>query len=648
MMKAQRSAVLGLLVIAAGSTLLPDSKKGAPAASADTTDSSVLKDLPQVGKKKGDDSKPEPAKTIPNAPATPPARTTKSTPPAVAGDPILRAMKDELERTESMNLAGYAPYYVEYYLEDGNSFNVSASLGAVIGAGAGHNRIPITRIRVGDYKFDNSNYVFSDYYSGTRYDPETWPIDDDYKSFRRTLWLASDRTFKTAVEAIARKKAAMQNVNAQNDTLPDFWKGSPVERILPVKTLPIDQAKWTERVRGLSAVFEKYPEVLLSQVAFEALQGTRYMHNSEGATLRTPDNVFYLQVRASGQAPDGQTLRDASVLQSLDIDKLPAQADMEKAVVDVGEHVRELGKAPVGESYSGPVLFEGAAASQLMAQLLGANLNVPRRPIAPAGRNFPFYPSDLEGRVGSRILPEFLDVTDDPTQTVFNGVPLFGSYEIDDEAVAAPPLSIVEKGYLKTMLLTRQPVKGFSSSNGRARLPGGAGASTATMSNLIIRASQSVPLAELKKQMIQLCQQRNKPYGIIIRKMDFPSSASVDEAQRIIQGIAQSGSASKPVSIPLLTYRVYANGKEELIRGVRFRALNVRALKDIVAVSSEATVFNFLNNLAPFALMGAGGYIAAESVVSPSLLFDDLELERPQDDLPKLPVVPPPPLTASR
>jgi predicted Zn-dependent protease len=601
-----------------------------------------------VGKKKADEATPEPAKQVPAAQATPVVRALRPASAAVAADPILHAMKDEIERTQSMNLAGYSPYYIEYYVEDGNSFSVSASLGAIIGSGTGHNRIPQMRIRVGDYKFDNSNYLYSDYYSGSRYDPEQWPIDDDYKAFRRDLWLSSDRTFMGAVEAIARKKAAMQNVNSQNQDVPDFWKGAPVERILPIKQQPVDHAKWTERIRGLSGIFEKYPEVLGSQVAFQALQGTRYLHNSEGATLRTPDNVFYVQTRVSGQAPDGTTLRDSTVFQALDIDKMPAQADMEKAITELGEHIRQLVAAPAGETYSGPVLFEGAAAPQLLAELLGANLNVPRKPISEPGRNYPFYPSDLEGRVGSRILPEFLDVVDDPTQTAFNGVPLFGTYEIDDEGVAAPPLSIVEKGYLKTLLLTRQPVKGFSSSNGRARLPGASGAATATMSNLIVRSSQSVPLADLKKQMMQMCLQRNKPYGIIVRKMDFPSSASVEEVRRIMQGLAQSGNASKPVSIPLLVYRVYPNGKEELVRGLRFRGLNVRALKDITAVSSETQVFNFLNNLAPFALMGAGGYIAAESVVAPSLLFDDLELEKPQEDLPKLPVVPPPALTAAR
>ncbi|MEJ7606431.1 MAG: hypothetical protein WKF37_09215 [Bryobacteraceae bacterium] len=129
--------------------------------------------------------------------------------------------------------------------------------------------------------------------------------------------------------------------------------------------------------------------------------------------------------------------------------------------------------------------------------------------------------------------------------------------------------------------------------------------------------------------------------------MDFPSTASNEEVRRAFMAANQGGS-SRPVSVPLLVYRVYPDGREELIRGMRFRGLSVRALKDISAVSTESAAFHYLNNLAPFALIGAGGYVAATSVVSPALLFEDLELEKPQDDLPKPPIVPPPALTSQR
>ena len=111
-------------------------------------------------------------------------------------------------------------------------------------------------------------------------------------------------------------------------------------------------------------------------------------------------------------------------------------------------------------------------------------------------------------------------------------------------------------------------------------------------------------------------------------------------------GMSQSGGNTRPVVLPLLVYKVYPDGKEELIRSVRFRGLSTRSLRDIVAVSSESSAFDFIDSNAPFALMGAGSYITSASVVAPAILFDDLELEPVQEEVSKPPIVPAPLLTS--
>jgi hypothetical protein len=77
---------------------------------------------------------------------------------------------------------------------------------------------------------------------------------------------------------------------------------------------------------------------------------------------------------------------------------------------------------------------------------------------------------------------------------------------------------------------------------------------------------------------------------------------------------------------------------------MRFRGLTSRTLRDIVAASDEQYVLDFVNNGAPFAVPGAGSFLAPATVVSPALLFDEVELDRAQESLSKPPVVPPPPL----
>ena len=240
--------------------------------------------------------------------------------------------------------------------------------------------------------------------------------------------------------------------------------------------------------------------------------------------------------------------------------------------------------------------------------------------------------------MGSRIMPDTFDVVDDPTQKEWRGKQLFGTYDVDREGVIPKPLHLVEKGALKSFLLTRQPVRGFEGSNGRARLPGRQ-SGVADISNLFIKSSETTPAADMKKKLIELIQARNKPYGIIVRKMDFPSTASRGEAVRILQG-AQG--TVHPVSAPLLIYKVFPDGHEELVRGMRFRGFNARALKDIVTAGDDANVLDFMDNDAPFSLIGEGSYTTEVCIVAPSIIIDDLELHPVDDELPKLPVVPAP------
>jgi len=233
--------------------------------------------------------------------------------------------------------------------------------------------------------------------------------------------------------------------------------------------------------------------------------------------------------------------------------------------------------------------------------------------------------------VGSHILPEWMDVVDDSTQTKFGGHTLLGHYLYDVEAVAPQPLTLVEKGVLKAFLLTRTPVfKDFSASNGHARFSGLFGGQAPGFGNLFIRASQTTPAAGMKQKLIDMCKERNKPYGILIRKLDFPSAGHQ----------LQASGSSHPVTAPLLAYRVYQDGREELVRSLEFHGISTRSLKDIVAASDENYVFDLIDyNL-------QGSFITTASVVAPGVLFEELELSPVEEETPKPPIVPPPALGA--
>jgi len=557
------------------------------------------------------------------------------------GEALLRAMKDELKRSSELARQGLdTPYFIEYRAEDTLSHGISATLGALIESGDNAYRVPTVRVRVGNYNFDNTNHIFSDAYVGSRYDPERLPLDDNYMAFREVYWLATDRAFKTAQDAIARKRSSLKNMSLP-DALPDFSKAPPAQLILPVQRKPVDMDAWKKEIVKLSAVFGAYPQVLSSGVEMQTSQSTNYVVNTEGTTLRLPEDLAYIRVVAHGLAADGTDVRVARVFQAFEADELPSDAELTRAMKELAEHVTALTQAPVGEAYDGPVLFEAQAGAQLFGQLLGDNLKLTRKPIADPGRVPPVVSSELENRVGSHILPDWMDVVDDATQTKSGERTLLGHYLFDIEGVAPQPVTLVDKGVLKSFLLTRTPVfKDYPGSNGHARLSGLFGEQAPGFANLFVRASQTTPAAGMKQKLIEICKQENRPYAILVRKLDFPSSAALDELRRLIQG---SG-GSHAVTGPLLVYKVYPDGREELVRGMQFHGVSTRSFKDISAASDENYVFDLIDSDAAFARMGAGSYITTASVIAPAVLFEELELTPVQEETPKPPIVPPPPL----
>ncbi|MBM3794105.1 MAG: hypothetical protein FJW31_08540 [Acidobacteria bacterium] len=562
-------------------------------------------------------------------------------------DAILLAMREEMARAKTLRLQGVNDqlYYIEYGLDSLHSFDATASLGALIRVDENRARVPRVQVRVGSPEFDNSNYVYTDLFGAARAGGGV-PLDDDLTVLRRYFWLATDRVFKGSVEAIARKRAALRNLT-QQEKLNDFAAAKPTQLYQSTVKPEIKAEEWKKLARDLSSVMTAFPRVTGSSVDFEAGYGTSYFVNSEGSEYRYPDNLFYVRARASAQADNGMAVRDAAMVVARSLDKLPPESELRKAVEQMGRNVTALLDAPVGDDYSGPMLFEGIAAPQLFAHLLASNMGLTRQPVNEPGRNFPVPQSELEGRKGSRVLPEWMDVTDDPVREEWNGQQLQGTFPVDMDGVVPQPLKVVNAGTLENFLLTRLPVRGFEGSNGRARLPGNFGAKAAVFSNLFVTAKQTVPAADLKKKLIEMIGQRGKPFGILVRKLDFPASGSIDELQRQGMAAGQRGGSSRPAALPVLIYHVYPDGREELIRGVRFRGLNARSLRDIISAGAGEQALHYAGNGSPLPMMGQGGHVALHSVVAPAVLFEDLELEKRQEDWPKLPVVPPPALTSS-
>lgn len=567
-------------------------------------------------------------------------------PPAAKGDENLRAMVDELNRSRDLRMMVGAPlYYLNYNFARGDGFLVSYSLGALVNRGESQMRVPQVKARVGNYESDDSNFLLSGIYQGTRFDAQSFPLEPDYPLMRRDWWLLTDMAYKGSVQAFNYKKASMQNLR-QVQEFPDFTAGPATVMVSPGEPANFDKPRWDRVTRSLSEVFLRYPTILDSQVQFGYSRGVEYQVNSEGAVVRRPFAIGFLRVMAKGKSDRGSEIWDGAEFLGFREADFPADAALHDAVVKLADGIVARQTAPRGENYTGPVLFEGVAAPQLTAQLIGRQLWFPRKPVTVPNRPLTWPRLELEGRIGTRIVSELLTVRDDPTATAFQGQPLLGTTLIDLEAVKPEPLTVIRDGRLETMFRTRTPSVPGEVSNGRARIHGVFGAARGAASNLFIEARESVPEAQLRAKLLEMVKAANKPYGIIVRKLDFPSGGDQNALRVIFSGNA-TNTGKVPVSLPLMVYRVYPDGREELVRDVNFRELEIRVLRDIVA-GDTPHVFHFLENGATFAPIGVGTYVAETSVICPSLLLEEVELEPIRVETRTEPLVAPPPLSSAK
>ena len=115
----------------------------------------------------------------------------------------------------------------------------------------------------------------------------------------------------------------------------------------------------------------------------------------------------------------------------------------------------------------------------LFHEAVGRRLEGERQNDDKDGRTF-------KGQVGKQILPGFLTIIDDPTRARFGDKSLNGLYKFDDQGVPAQRTTLVDRGVLKTFLMSRAPVAGFAYSNGHGRSSPGRDP-VARMANLIVQ-----------------------------------------------------------------------------------------------------------------------------------------------------------------
>jgi predicted Zn-dependent protease len=515
---------------------------------------------------------------------------------------VLKAMLEELDRSKSeLQLKDFArPFFIQYRIEDVDEFVTRAGFGASESSQRSHQRVTRVTVRVGDNKTDSS---------GGRGDGslQMAALDSDPIALRSELWAATDQAYKSALAAYAQKQAALKQVQTPPQA-DDFSHEKPVVSLAEPLKLTLDEAAWVDRVAKASGLYRTENSVKASQkdvqyssAEFRARVTTTWLVTSEGAILRKTDSEYQENIGVGTQATDGMRLDRSYASVGVSLKDLDAPQAFDKHALELIASLTDLRKAPlVEEEYHGPLLLSSDAGADTMTSLLSTELAATRPKLGTEARtNGPFASS-----YHARVLPEFLDVVDDPSLKSYNGKGLVGAYDVDDEGVPAQAVKLVVAGRLENYLIGREPVRDFPLSNGHGRA-GVAVASKPVIGVLKITSRDGLPDEELNRKLQEMAR---------------------DRGLKSVYYAATMG----PNLSPRLLYRVSPDGKRELVRGAVLNDLDQRALRSgVVAAGKELWLANYFGEV-------------PETVLAPALLLDDITIRRANQKNDKLPFYPPP------
>jgi predicted Zn-dependent protease len=542
---------------------------------------------------------------------TPASQTTKPT--SQKNDFLLSTMQQELQRAQSaLGRLDPAPYFASYSVYDQNLTVVFASQGSLMNSTRARRRSANVIVRVGNSSLDNSHGDSR----ASAINSGLLPLDDDPDAVAHALWQLTYGEYRKASQAYLNAKTSAQVHAQEEDTSPDFSQETPQSYVdskeVAATVVPPD---YEQMVRKCSAAFSKYPYIYSSLAVLTAQTTHFYFVSTEGSRVLTSNSVVRLAIQAETRADDGMELMRFETFQASSPDRLPGETEIAARVEKMASDLKDLRTAPVAEPFDGPALLSGRSAAVFFHEVLGHRLEGSHQRGEQEGQTF-------TKKLNQSVLPDFLSVIDDPTQRSLNGTELSGWYEYDDEGVPASRVAMIDKGILKSFLMSRMPVKDFAKSNGHGRAQPGL-MPIGRQGNLAVISSNKIKDSELRQRLIEEIKKQGKPYGLYFED---------------IQGGFTLTQRSLPQAfqvLPVMVWRVYPDGRpDELVRGVNIVGTPIAALNRILLTGEKTDIFN--------GICGAESGSVPVSASAPAMLFSEIEVQKQPHSLNRPPILPPP------
>ena len=538
--------------------------------------------------------------------------------------PVLAVAKTEVDRDfAALKDQPVAAYYLSYEIADSKVDTVTSSFGALVSSDSNHHRVAHVSVRVGDFALDNTHPIRNAEGKigaalSVSLSQVSVPFDDDPLPIRLVLWDETNKVYKSAVTQLAAAKTDNGIQIEREDKSDDFSHERPEQSVEPIPAMPFDRKLWEERTRRYTQPFHRYGDLYNATATITADQEVRWFVSSDGAAIQSSTTYYRLMIQATSKADDGMILPRYESYAAFTPEGLPDDATVLKAVDKMIADLKALRVAPVVDPYTGPAILSGRATAVFFHEVFGHRVEGQRQKGEDEGQTF-------TKMVGQPVLPSFLSVDFDPTLKHYGGVDLVGSYSFDDEGVRARPVVAVKDGILTSFLMSRAPIAGFPNSNGHGRAQAGM-KPVARQSNLVIVNSKPVTREQMKRLLIAQIKQQNKPFGLLFDDIQGGFTLTIRALPNAFE------------VLPIMVYRIYPDGREQLVRGVNLVGTPLAAFSKIVAADDEKAVFN--------GVCGAESGWVPVSASGPGILISQIEVQKNTKSQERPPILPAP-LTAT-
>ena len=533
---------------------------------------------------------------------------------------VQQQMEAELKRSmKGLRLAkNPRPFFMSYLLHHTLGLDVWGRYGAVFHTEPIRSCDLYVECRVGSYRLDQTVD------GGLNDDPEdrdsyNWlvgPQDLDANVVRYAFWKLSQLKYQEALQDYYEKRKILVDQRLKS-TAVSLSREDKLIKNVSVRPITFSTRRWESFVRDASALFKKYKKLLDPYVRIRGSSRVRTFVNSEGSKFTCQETYFEVIINAWYMTDEGAYLNAARYFHVRDASELPKKSTIEATIDEIARDLSILAKAQPLEPYAGPAVLSGMATGLLFHEAIGHRLEGERMLSRSEGQTF-------ARKVGKRILPEQVDLIDDPTLAEWDGQPLFGHYEVDDEGVPAQRVELIKKGVLRSFLLSRSVAPGFKRSNGHGRHERYQDP-MARMANLIIQAEDQYSWDELKAQMLEQVRLRKLPYGIIVRRVSSGETRTDDYEFQAFKGVPTEVYAVDPKT-----------EKERRVRDVNFIGTPLAAIQRIRSFGCDYEV----DNSYCYAESGS----VPVSTIAPAMVVDELELQRSPGRLYRSSVLSAPPM----